>query len=291
MESSANMTVKENTVKEYCILTIGSIIVASAIYFFMIPSNVVMGSVTGLAILLTHFIPLAISTMNLLLNVICLILGFLFVGKEFGAKTVYVSILIPAVMRVYETLFPDFKSLTDDMLLDVICLIMIVSLGQALMFQTNASSGGLDIIAKILNKYFHIELGQALIIIGGLIIFSSAFVYDTKTLVVGALGTYFNGLVVDEYIGGFTRKKKVSVISDKYREIQHYISYDISRGVTLYPAKGGYSDKDFMELVTILDKNEYGKVMNYIKKTDPNAFITIGTVSEVVGMWNRTRRR
>lgn len=282
---------RKNKIKEYLILTAGSALGASAVYFFMVPGNIVMGSVAGAAMILSHYIPVSIAIMNFLLNMLCLILGFLLVGKEFGAKTVYISIIIPAIMRFYELIFPDITSLTDNIVLDMICMIIIASMGQAILFHANSSSGGLDIIAKIINKYFHIGLGQAVTIAGGLVILSSVFVFDTKTLIVGILATYFNGLVINEYIGGFTKKKKVCIISEKYEGIQKFIVSDIRRGTTLYPVKGGFSDKEYMELVTILDKNEYGKVMNYIQKEDPSAFVTVSTVSEVVGMWNRGGRK
>lgn len=282
---------RKNKLKEYLVLTVGSILGASAVYFFMIPGNIIMGSVAGAAMIVSNFIPVSISIINFLLNMLCLVLGFLLVGKEFGAKTVYISVLIPGIMRLYELLFPNITSLTGDIVLDTVCMVIVASMGQAILFHANASSGGLDIIAKILNKYFHIGLGQALTIAGGFVILSSVFVYDRKTLIVGALATYFNGLVVNEYIGGFTRKKKVCIISKKYEVIQQYIVSDVRRGTTLYPAKGGYSQEDYMELVTILDKNEYGKVLNYIQKEDPSAFVTVSTVGEVVGMWSRVRRK
>ena len=282
---------KETVIKEYLALTIGSVFAASGIYFFMIPGNIIMGSVAGLAMILVHFVPVSVSVMTFLLNILCLILGRLFVGKGFTTKTIYVSVLIPAIMRIYEVAFPDITSITENLLLDIICLIIMVSIGQAIIFQANASSGGLDIIAKILNKYLHWEFGQAILITGSLIIFSSIFVYDMKTLIVGVVTTYFNGMAVDKYISGFTRKKKVCVISDKYREIQRFISSEIVRGVTLYPARGGYSNKEYMELVTILDKNEYGKLMNYIQTVDAHAFITVSSVSEVVGLWKQGKMR
>lgn len=278
---------RKNIIKEYLVLTAGSFIAAVGVYFFMIPGNIIMGSIAGAAIILANYIPVSVSVMNLLLNMLCLVLGFLLVGKEFGVKTVYISVLVPAILNLYERLFPDITSLTNDIVLDAICMIIAASMGQALLFHANASSGGLDIVAKIMNKYFHIELGRGITIAGGLVILSSVFVYDTKTLIVGAVATYFNGLVVDEYIGGFTRKKKVCLISEKYAQIQKYIVSDIGRGTTLYPAKGGYSDRDYMELITILDKNEYRKVMSYIQQEDPAAFVTVSTVSEVIGLWNK----
>lgn len=276
-------------VKEYAIITAGIFLTAAAVYFFMMPANIVLGSITGLAIVLVNFIPVQVSVMTFILNVFCLVIGFLLVGKEFGAKTVYTSILLPVFLYVLELLFPNNSSLTNDLLLDTLCCIILISIGQTLMFNANASSGGLDIVAKILNKYFHLELGKGIALAGILTVATTILVYDAKTLIVGILGTYFNGLVLDEYISGFARRKRVCFLSEKYQEIAEYIMHDIKRGVTLYEAKGGYDQSKKVEVQTILTQNEYGQLIDYIHKTDPKAFVTVSTVSEVVGYWNKAR--
>ena len=239
--------------------------------------------------MLVNFIPVQVSVMTFILNVFCLVIGFLLVGKEFGAKTVYTSVLLPVFLYVLELLFPNNSSLTNDLLLDTLCCIILISIGQTLMFNANASSGGLDIVAKILNKYFHLELGKGIALAGILTVATTILVYDAKTLIVGILGTYFNGLVLDEYISGFARRKRVCFLSEKYQEIAEYIMHDIKRGVTLYEAKGGYDQSKKVEVQTILTQNEYGQLIDYIHKTDPKAFVTVSTVSEVVGYWNKAR--
>lgn len=276
-------------VKEYAIITAGIFLTAAAVYFFMMPANIVLGSITGLAMVLVNFIPVQVSVMTFILNVFCLVIGFLLVGKEFGAKTVYTSILLPVFLYVLELLFPNNSSLTNDLLLDTLCCIVLISIGQTLMFNANASSGGLDIVAKILNKYFHLELGKGIALAGILTVATTILVYDAKTLIVGILGTYFNGLVLDEYISGFARRKRVCFLSEKYQEIAEYIMHDIKRGVTLYEARGGYDQSKKVEVQTILTQNEYGQLIDYIHKTDPKAFVTVSTVSEVVGYWNKAR--
>ena len=153
-------TNKTEMLKEYAVITAGIFLTALAVYFFMMPANIVLGSVTGLAIVLVNFIPLQVSAMTFILNVLCLIIGFIFVGKEFGGKTVYTSILLPFFLYVFELFFPNNPSLTGDIILDTLCCIILISIGQSLMFNANASSGGLDILAKVLNKYLHIELGK-----------------------------------------------------------------------------------------------------------------------------------
>lgn len=281
---------KKKVIKEYIYITAGLMIAAAAIYFFMIPGNIVMGSITGLAMVLVHVVPVPISVMTLILNIICLVLGYILIGREFGVKTIYVSVLLPFMLNIFERIFPNQHSLTNEIILDALAFIILVSIGQVIMFNQNASSGGLDVIAKIMNKYFYLDLGKSVTIAGMAVVFSSLFFYDTVTLVVGALGTYFNGIVVDEYISGFSRKKKVSILSKKHEELKDYIMNDLKRGVTLYTAKGGYDKKEREELVTILNKNEYALLMKRIRDTDKEAFVTVATISEVVGMWNMAGR-
>lgn len=273
-------------IKEYVIITLGTLIVSMAVYFFLLPSNVVVGSLSGLVMVLATFIPLKISVMTFILNAVLLVVGFLFIGKEFGAKTVYTSLLMPIFLYVFELIFPNNKSLTNDVVLDMICYILVVSVGLALLFNANASSGGLDIVAKLLNKYLHIEIGKAMTLAGMCTAISSIFVYDTKTLVLSILGTYANGIVLDHFIDGFNRRKRICILTEQYKELQNFIVHELHRGVTLYPAIGGYNNEEKIELVTILTRNEYAEVLNYLHSVDENAFVTVSTVNEVIGQWN-----
>ena len=273
-------------IKEYVIITLGTLIVSMAVYFFLLPSNVVVGSLSGLVMVLATFIPLKISVMTFILNAVLLVVGFLFIGKEFGAKTVYTSLLMPIFLYVFELIFPNNKSLTNDVVLDTICYILVVSVGLALLFNANASSGGLDIVAKLLNKYLHIEIGKAMTLAGMCTAISSIFVDDTKTLVLSILGTYANGIVLDHFIDGFNRRKRICILTEQYKELQNFIVHELHRGVTLYPAIGGYNNEEKIELVTILTRNEYAEVLNYLHSVDENAFVTVSTVNEVIGQWN-----
>lgn len=273
-------------IKEYVIITLGTLIVSMAVYFLLLPSNVVVGSLSGLVMVLATFIPLKISVMTFILNAVLLVVGFLFIGKEFGAKTVYTSLLMPIFLYVFELIFPNNKSLTNDVVLDTICYILVVSVGLALLFNANASSGGLDIVAKLLNKYLHIEIGKAMTLAGMCTAISSIFVYDTKTLVLSILGTYANGIVLDHFIDGFNRRKRICILTEQYKELQNFIVHELHRGVTLYPAIGGYNNEEKIELVTILTRNEYAEVLNYLHSVDENAFVTVSTVNEVIGQWN-----
>ncbi len=270
-------------------MTIGTLIVAAGVYFFMLPSNVVAGSLTGLVMVLANFIPIKISVLTFILNLALLIIGFIFIDKEFGGKTVYSSIVMPIFLAIFEFAFPNNQSLTNDVLIDTICYLLVVSVGVALLFNINASSGGMDIVAKILNKYTHIELGKAMSIAGMVTAFSSILVYDTKTLVLSILATYANGIILDHFIDGYNRRKRVCILSSNYEQIQEFIVNELKRGVTLYQAVGGYKKEEKTEIVTILTRSEYAALLNYLHSIDQSAFVTVSTVNEVVGEWNRKR--
>lgn len=275
---------------EYLLISAGTLLISLGAFFFMIPGKLILGSVTGLSTVLAHFLPMEIAVINLILNMLLLVLGLVFVGKDFGIKTVYTAVLMPVFLYILERGFPNTQSLTGDMLTDTICCVMLAGAGQAILFNLNASSGGLDILAKMMNKFLHIELGNALAFLGMAVVMSSILVYDSRAVVTGVVGTYFNGIAVDFFISGFTRKKKVCIISDKYEEIRKFLIRDINRGVTLYTAVGGYEKTERTELVTILDKGEYGKLMKFVDEVDDKAFVTVSGVSEVVGTWNKSRR-
>lgn len=276
----------KTVVKEYAIMTFGSFLVAAAVVFFMAPGELVFGSASGLSLILIQIFPIKISVMNLILNVLFLVMGFLFVGRDFGAKTVYTAVIIPVWMYILEWIFPAQQSLTNDKWFDMLGCIFIVSLGQTFLFRVNASSGGLDIPAKMLNKYLGVDLGKACAFVGIVTVLSAIFVYDSATVVMGIIGTYLNGRVVDDFIGGFSHKKRVCILSDKHEEIERFIREDINRGYTLYKATGGYEKRERVEILTILASNEYQKLIPYVKKIDPDAFMTVSSVNEVVGTWN-----
>ncbi len=277
---------KKKFIKEYGVITLGIFIISMAVYFFMIPSNVIVGSLSGLVIVLANFVPLPISVMTFILNAVLLVIGFIFIGKEFGAKTVYTSIMLPVFLFIFEKIVPNNKSLTGDILIDTICYILVVSVGLAMLFNANASSGGLDIVAKIVNKYLHVEIGKAMTITGMCVAVSSILVYGTKEVILSILATYVNGIVIDNFIGGFNRRKRVCILSDHYEVVQKFITEELKRGVTLYTAMGGYNKTERIEIVTILTQNEYGKLLEYLHTVDMRAFVTVSTVNEVIGEWN-----
>ncbi len=270
-----------NTIKEFAIITVGTAIVAAAVFFFMLPSHVSVGSGAALAMVLSNFIPLSVSTITLIMNVGLLIIGFLLIGPEFGAKTVYCAILMPVIMGVFEAIFPDFQSITQDPLLDVVCYILVVGIGLSILFSRNASSGGLDIVAKIMNKYLRMDLGKAMSYAGMAVALSSALCYDSKTVVLSLLGTYFGGIMVDNFIFGINIKRRVCVISKELDTIVDFVLHELHSGATLNEITGAYDKTTKMEMVTIVDKNEYRRLMDYIRKVDPKAFVTVYSVSEM----------
>lgn len=268
-------------VKEVAGMSVAVGIIASAVYFFLIPSRTSISSISALAIILAHYVSLPVSSVTMILNVVLLVIGFLTCGKEFGAKTVYTSILLPLYLAVFEKIFPDFQSLTESTELDVLCYILVVSIGLSILFNMNASSGGLDIVAKMMNKYLHIELGKAMSISGMCVALSSALIYDKKAVVLSILGTYFNGIVLDHFIFGQNVKRRVCIITKYEQEVREFILHELHSGATFYEAIGAYNMEKYREIITIVDKNEYQKLMNYIIHKDPEAFVTVYTVADM----------
>ena len=268
-------------VRELAILTGAVAIIAAAGYFFLVPSHASVSSISGLGIVLANFVPLPLSAITMILNVVLLVIGFLTCGREFGAKTVYTSILLPAFIGLFERLFPNLGSLTDSQELDVLCYILVVSVGLSILFNRNASSGGLDIVAKIMNKYLHMDLGKAMSLSGMCVALSAALVYDKKTVVLSVLGTYFNGLVLDHFIFDQNIKRRVCIITGKEEELRRFIIEDLHSGATVYESYGAYNMQKRREIITIVDKAEYQKLMSYMNREDPQAFITVYTVSDM----------
>ena len=263
------------------ILTVAVAIIAAAVYFFLVPSHTSVSSISGLGIVLSNFVPLQLSAITMILNVVLLIIGFFTCGREFGVKTVYTSVMLPLFLVLFEIIFPNFGSMTDSQELDVLCYVLVVSVGLSILFNRNASSGGLDIVAKIMNKYLHMELGKAMSLSGMCVALSAALVYDKKTVVLSILGTYFNGIVLDHFIFDNNIKRRVCIITKKEEELRQFIIHDLHSGATIYEAIGAYNMEKRREIITIVDKGEYQKLMKFINQEDPKAFITVYNVSNM----------
>ena len=271
----------KRNIKEFLTINIGTVIIAAAVYFFMLPSNVSVGSASALAMVLGNFIPLPVSAITFGINMILLVLGYLCIGKDFAVKTVYATILFPVILRIFEVMLPNFQSLTNDPFLDMVGYIFVVGVGIAMLFSCNASTGGIEVVAKLMNKYLRMDLGNAMSMGGMMVALSSALVYDKKTVVLSVLGTYVGGLLVDHFIFGMNIKRRVCILSPKAEEITQYILHELHSGASLYEAIGAYDRKVRTEIVTIVDNSEYKKLMDYMKKTDPKAFMTVYSVNEI----------
>ena len=271
-----------NALKDILVITLATIVVGFAVFFFLEPSGVAIGSISSLAMILQHLIPWKLSTLTMSLNVILLIIGFLFIGQGFGLKTVYTSILLPLTLRVLEELLPDYSSLMGDPFLDMLCYVFLVSIGLALLFNHNASSGGLDIVAKLLNKFLRMDLGTANAMSGFAVAALSAFVSAPKLVILSFLGTYLNGIILDHFIFGFELKKRVCILTDQTEAVRLFITQELHSGASLYALQGAYHLEPRQEIITIVDKHEYLKLMNYVEKIDPHAFLTVYNVNKII---------
>lgn len=277
-------------ISEFAYITFAMFIISIAVYFFQIPSGIVVGSISGLSMVINAAFGLPISIITFILNMGLLIIGFLFIGKEFGAKTVYTSMLMPLFLGVFEFIIPITSSITQSSVYDLISYTLLIAFGQAMLFNVNASSGGLDIVGKIVSKYTHMEIGKALTISGIVTASTSILVYDVSTLIVSLIGTYANGQAVDYFIDGFNKKKKICILSEDYEKIMDFIMKDMRRGVTVYSAIGGFDKTPRIEVVTIMTTSEYKKLMDYLHKSNYKAFVTVSTVNEVIGTWNINKK-
>ena len=268
---------KKISLRELAMITVAMFVVSVAVYFFMIPSKVVVGSISGVAMVIAQVIPIPISILTFLLNVILLTIGFLFIGKEFGAKTVYTSMLLPVFLWIFERVAPLEESVTGNLVFDLVAYVLLVALGQAILFRVNASSGGVDIIAKLINKVTDMEIGKAVMVAGMATAMTSIFAYA-------------NGLAVDYFIDGFNKRKRVCIITEDYKEVQDYILHQLNQGATLYVAQGAYDATHRMELVTVLAAQEYRMLINYLKSTDKQVFVTVSTVNEIIGNGVQNRK-
>ncbi|MFD3156752.1 YitT family protein [Haloimpatiens sp. FM7330] len=270
-------------IKDLPILTLGMFIGAVSVHFFLIPSKLIVGSITGLSIVINLLTSISLPVLVFIINAFLLILSYFLIGKEFGVKTVYSALILSPMLAILEKIYPIRQSLMQDQWLDLLCFVLILSFSQTILFRHNASTGGLDIIAKIVNKYCHIDLGTSVSIAGAFICCTAIFVYDIRTVIVGLIGTYLNGLILEHFMIGFNSRKRVCIVSKDYELIRKFIIEDMHRGATLYPIKGGLESQNKFEIESLMTRNEFSYLMEFIKKEQIDAFITAGTVSEIYG--------
>lgn len=284
------------------IITLAMMIAAAAVYYFLVPSKLVVGSISGLSIVISGVfenlgIPVKVSTVILVINAFLLLLAWLLIGKEFGLKTAYAALVLAPLMDLWAIICPYEKLMGDgatsvmgDIWFDLLCFVLILSASQAILFRINASTGGLDILAKIVNKYLHFDIGMS-VTIAGIVICCTAFLINPfRLVIIGIIGTWLNGLIVDHFMSSLNRRKRVCIISEDYEKIRKYIIEDIYRGCSLYEVTGGFSGKKSMEIQSLLTQDEFADLMAFIRHNEIKAFITAGNVSEIYGLWNEHRR-
>ena len=289
--------------KELFIMTLGMAIAAAAVYYFMMPSKLVLGSISGLSIVITNVlnlvgIPVKMSWIVTAINAILLVLAWLLIGREFGAKTVYTALILGPLLEFWEKVCPYERlveagqtSIMGDPLLDLICFVLIVSISQTILFSINASTGGLDILAKIVNKYLHFDIGVSVTVAGAIICCTAFTINPFRLVVIGLSGTWMNGLALDYFMASVNKRKRVCIVSDRSEEIRSYIVDTLERGCTLYDVHGGYSGNPHVEIQALLTQDEFSHVMNFVKQNNIEAFITAGNVSEIYGMWNKAKHK
>ena len=292
---------------ELIIMTLGMLLTAAAVYYFLVPSKLIVGTISGLSIVLCGIfenmgIHLSLSVVIMVINAILLILAYFLIGKEFGLKTVYSAMILGPLTDFWDAVLPwqtfatpnpitGAESVMGDPWFDLCCFVLMLSAAQALMFSINASTGGLDILAKIVNKYMHFDIGKSVSIAGAIICLSAFAINPFRMVVIGLIGTWINGLVVDYFTASLNNRKRVCVVTKDYDRVRRYIIDDLKRGCTLYEVIGGYTNEKSIELEALLTKDEFSSLMEFLNKNEINAFTTAGNVSEVYGLWAKDRKK
>ena len=289
--------------KDILTILIAMSIAAAAVYYFLMPSKLVVGSITGLSIVISGIfekmgIIVKVSVVVFTINAILLVMAYILIGKEFGLKTAIAALVLAPLIDMWEAICPYEKilepgstSVMGDIWFDLICFILILSASQAILFRINASTGGLDILAKIVNKYLHFDIGTS-VTIAGIVICCTAFAINPfRLVVIGLIGTWMNGMIVDYFMMSLNKRKRVCIISAEYERIRDYIINTIVRGCSLYEVTGGYSGQKTMEIQSLLTNDEFCNLMAWIRENGIKAFITAGNVSEVYGLWSEHKRQ
>lgn len=329
--------------RELIMMTVGMSFGAIAVYYFLIPSHLIVGSISGLSIVFNTLIGGDADTFSMLvmgINAFLLLLAFILIGNEFGAKTVYTAMILGPLTQMWDRIYP-YTNFTHkvienpdilaqlqagqtvidpngnpyllsrtgevleqvresvmsgglgmgDVWFDLICFVLLLSACQAVMFRINASTGGLDILGKIVNKYLHFDIGSS-VAIGGVIICCTAFlINDFRMVVIGIIGTWINGLAIDYFTASLNKRKRVCIIAEDHERVRSYIVDTLVRGCSLYQVQGGYSGEEHTEIQALLTQDEFSSVMAFIRDNKIKAFITAGNCSEVYGLWFRHKKK
>lgn len=269
--------------KEYLIITIGFVLVSIAVQYFYVPAKINGGGITGIAIIINYYMPsLPVGMLMMIMNCILFGLGFWLIGGNFGAKTIYASFGLSGSMWLVEV-FMKPHSLTNDVLLSAIIGTVLLGIGLGIVFSQNASTGGTDIVAKILNKYFHLDMGKSMQSVDILVVVSSGFVFGISTALYAVVCVLLNGIIIDNVIQGFASVKSVTIFSNNSQEIREYIIKELDRGCTIFHGEGGYTGNRNSVVYSVMDRVELIKLRTYIKKKYPEAFIIVSEAHEVLG--------
>lgn len=275
------MSIKD--LKSYLIITFGIILVAISVEYFFAPNNLAAGGVTGAAIVINAIFPgLSVGILTLIMNAALFVVAFMFIDGNFGVKTIYASLGLSIIIWLIETLLNPI-AITTDLMMATIFGTIISAIGMAIVFNENASTGGTDILAKILNKFFHLDIGKSLLIVDFVITFASAIVFGIDLGLYAILSVILLGILVDRFIEGFNSCKSIFIISEKDREISQYIMKELDRGCTFLRSEGAYTNNESNVLYAVVSRNQFIKLKNYIKQIDHSAFIAVGEVHEVLG--------
>ncbi len=284
---------------ELIIMTVGMFVAACSIYFFLIPSKLIIGTITGLSLVISQLFPIAsVGTYIFVINAILLVLSFLLIGNEFGAKTVYTALILGPMVDFLGWLIPLDHSIfaitiqgTGQMIanpwFDLLCFVLVLSASQSILFSINASTGGLDILAKIVNKYCHVSIGSSVTVAGGAICATAFLINDVSLVIIGLIGTWVNGLILNYFMNNINNKTRVYIITDEYEKLQQYVITTMKRGMTLHPCVGGYTGEKRMQIEIVLTQDEFSQLIDYMHHEKIASFMTSDTVSQVYGLWNK----
>lgn len=274
----------KKNMKKFLIVTLGSALVALGVYLFIMDYNIPMGGVSGFAIALQYVFPkLQVGYVMTGLNIILFALSFIFLGKEYVGYTIYSAMFISNAITFLENFVPLSEPLTSNVLLSIIVGVVISGGGMAIVISQNCTTGGTDILASIINKYTHMEISKALLICDGLVVLFGFFAIGTEQGLYAALAVVLNSLSIDYFITGFSTRISMYIISNKSEEINNYIIKNVTRGTTIYSAKGGYSQAPKEIIQTVVTRRQYFQIKNHVSQIDPKAFVTMNIVNEVVG--------
>ena len=274
---------KRKGVKEFLLITWSTLLIVVGVYFFKFPNHFTFGGVTGASIVIAKLTSLSAGTVNLILNAVLLGIGFVFLGKGFGVKTVYAAVLLSVSLELLEKIDPLPAPLTDEPMLELVFAIVLPGFGSAILFNIGASSGGTDIVAMILKKYTSFHIGRALFLTDLFITLSAFIVFDIKTCLFSLLGLMAKSLVIDNVIENINLCKYFNVICSVPEPICDYIVNHLHRGATICDATGAFSHTHKYIVITALRRAQAVALRQYIKKVEPDAFILISNTSEIIG--------